>query len=211
MLCVSIAESSLDSVRDAMQGLELAEIRLDAGEFSTEQISSIFSSRPIRLVATHRVTSISDDQRADKLCAAIGAGAAYVDIEIESSEAFRQRVSRCAREHQCTVIISYHNYETTPPDEELNAVITECREKGADVVKLACMAASKEDAARMLSLYRHRNILALAMGEFGKITRVAAFFLGAPFTFVSRTAGKEAAPGQIALADMQTIIDRIGV
>jgi len=210
MLCVSIAESSLDKVLEAMNGLELAEIRLDAANFSEGDISVIFSSRPIRLVATHRPASISDEVRADKLCAAIAAGAAYVDIEIESSQIFRERVAHCARQHGCTVIISYHNYEKTPATDELESIIGDCRQMGADVVKLACMATTKADAARMLSLYSHDNIISLSMGEQGRITRVAACFLGAPFTFVSRAKGSEAAPGQIPLEDMQEIIGRIG-
>lgn len=209
MLCVSLFEAEFDALKQALSAVECAEIRLDAAAFTRDQIREIFSQKGKQLIATHRPTDISDEERADSLCVAIAAGAAYVDIEIESLPAFRETVLGFARGHECRVIVSYHNYETTPGEAELTAIVNECRQKGADVVKLACMTHSTADAARMLALYKFDNILAIAMGDYGRVTRVAAPFLGAPFTFVSLSADKATAPGQISLDAMRTILDRM--
>jgi len=79
---------------------------------------------------------------------------------------------------------------------------------GADCVKLAVTANSPADCARIMSLYEHHdNLLAFAMGETGKITRIAAPFLGAEFTFVSVDEANKTAPGQLTAAQMKTIFN----
>jgi 3-dehydroquinate dehydratase len=50
----------------------------------------------------------------------------------------------------------------------MQEIIDTCFSQGADVAKIATMARSKRDAARVLSLYESNdNIVALAMGEEG--------------------------------------------
>ena len=81
--------------------------------------------------------------------------------------------------------------------------------EGADLVKLACQANSQADSARLLSLYEnYKNILVIGMGAQGAITRIAAPFLGAPFSFVAGKAGKTA-PGQLTFSEMQQAIQLI--
>ena len=46
-------------------------------------------------------------------------------------------------------------------------------------------------------------MIALGMGKKGKITRLAAPLLGAPFTYASPAAGSETGPGQL---EMDTLI-----
>lgn len=211
MLCVCIAESRFETILEKLAGVEFAEIRLDAGKFSEDQIRAIFSKKSTRMIATHRPTDIDDSQRAQNLCTAIAAGAEYVDVEIESSDSFTEQVIQCARMHKCKAIVSYHNFECTPADDELENIITQCRRKGADVVKITCMAHSSSDTARMIALYRHENILSLAMGDQGKISRIAACYLGAPFCFVASSRQERTAPGQITLENMKIILDRISL
>jgi 3-dehydroquinate dehydratase-1 len=114
------------------------------------------------------------------------------------------------------VILSYHNFKTTPPGDKLERIIDQCFLEGADIAKVACQVHFLSDCVRLLSLYGYqpldgktsgendnrdtgdsRGIIAIGIGEKGKITRVAAPLLGAPFTYASIVTGLETAPGQV--------------
>ena len=209
MLCVSIAGVGFEECKTALKDLELAEIRLDTLHFTTRQVQDLFSSRP-QLIATFRPGTISEDERNDFLMTAIDAGAAYVDIEIEAADRFKESIIKKARQKGCHIIISYHNYEKTPSRKELLEIIDGCFDCGADIAKIACLTLSEADSARILSLYdspagRQGKILAIGMGEKGRITRVAAPFLGAPFTFAALSPGQKTAPGQLDIKTLQKI------
>jgi 3-dehydroquinate dehydratase len=45
------------------------------------------------------------------------------------------------------------------------------------------------------------------MGELGKISRIAAAFMGAEFTFASATDESATGPGQISYTKLRTIIE----
>ncbi|MFW6366286.1 MAG: type I 3-dehydroquinate dehydratase [Spirochaetota bacterium] len=210
MLCVCIAEKNADDVSSALAGCEFAEIRLDAGAFSAADTALLFGRKEVKLIATYRPGNASDETRIEILNAAIDAGAACIDIEVENSDAFKQAVIPRAKEKGVQVIVSYHNYENTPQCRELEEVIRWCRDSGADIIKISCAVHTRQEAARILSLYQYDfPIVALGMGEFGRITRVASVLLGAPFTYVSPEEGRGTAPGQIGRARMQEIIGLI--
>ena len=58
------------------------------------------------------------------------------------------------------------------------------------------------------SLYaKYKNLLALGMGENGRITRVASLLMGAPFSYVSSGTAKETAPGQITREQMKNVLE----
>lgn len=213
MLCVSIADLDFEQCKEALQGLELAEIRLDKLNFSYQQVRDIFSL-PLELIATCRPDGIAEKERLEFLKTAIAAGAAYVDIEIEAADSFKEEILAAAGKKNCKVIISYHNFEKTPAKDELLAIIDRCFVCGAHIAKIACQVHNEADSARIISLYdspagTQGKILAVGMGEKGKITRVAAPLLGAPFTFAAPAPGKETAPGQLDKITLEKIINMV--
>jgi 3-dehydroquinate dehydratase-1 len=132
------------------------------------------------------------------LMAAIRSGATYVDIEAESEAAYRDEIVQEARTRGCKVIISFHDYEKTPEKQDLEAIVSSCFEAGADIAKVACTVHSDRDCARLLGLLDSpRQVVAIGMGEKGRVTRITAPLLGSPFTFASLSKGKETAQGQI--------------
>ena len=50
------------------------------------------------------------------------------------------------------VILSHHDYDETPSDEILGALVKEMFKGGADIAKIATTAERIEDSARMLAL-----------------------------------------------------------
>jgi 3-dehydroquinate dehydratase-1 len=136
-----------------------------------------------------------------------------VDIEIEAGAAYKKEIMQTARLRECQVILSYHNFENTPSKKQLGTIIEQCFSQGADIAKIACRVHSETDSARILSLYDYPGqlhkgkITAIGMGEKGKITRLAAPLLGAPFTYASQSTGKETAPGQLDKDTLAKILD----
>jgi 3-dehydroquinate dehydratase-1 len=208
MICVSLAESNLNDFLVSLRGVDFAEIRLDRADLTVAEVTQLFSVHP-KLVATCRPGPFPDGHRKGLLLAAIDAGAVYVDIELESERTFREEIIAGARSRRCTIIISFHDYEKTPGREMLEATLAECFRAGADVAKIACMARSERDAARLLGLLdTNKKVVTVAMGTKGRIARIAAPLLGSPFTFASLQRGKETADGQI---DRVTLVELIRV
>ena len=185
----------------------MAEIRLDLLRPAMEEIPQLFAVHGKKLIATCRPDVYSDTERIAILKKAIDSGCGYVDLEVDASTDFLHEMIPYAKRKACKIILSYHNTEKTPDRESLESTIAECLSHGADVVKIAAQTHTEKDAARILSLYaEHKNIVAIGMGEQGKITRIASLLLGAPFTYASPDKGKLTAPGQFTESEMRTII-----
>ena len=206
MICVSIAEPTLDDCLAAVKGLDLVEVRIDKTALSLEDIKRLFAE-PVKMIATCRPGTRTEEERLAALLAAIAAGAAFVDIEVDAPRASREAVLTAAREKGCRVIVSYHNFTETPLKHHLLQVIEECFDLGADIAKIVCRVQNSQDCVRMLSLYESRkNVIAFGMGPLGVITRIAAPFLGAPLTYASLAPGKETAEGQPDLKTLEAVM-----
>ncbi len=197
MICVSLAEKTLQENLAALQGIELAEIRLDKMEIDKAGIHSLFSL-PKRLIATFRPGGTAEDQRKSALLTAISAGAYMVDIEVDAAVPYKEEIIRRAKERGCRVMISYHNFFKTPERAELEHIVNWCFESGAQVAKIACAVQDRRESARLLGLLDDPRILVVVgMGEAGRITRIAAPWLGSLFTYGSLSSKNETAPGQL--------------
>ena len=172
MICTTIQNKNLEQILEALEGCEMAEMRLDRCDLSLREIEECFTS-DVPLVATCRIAdliasepSLQDEgltpqskeikaaQIAEKrLCKAIEAGARYVDVEIEAPKQMSKRVRNVAHENGTVFIRSFHDFEGTDSLEALKAVVEKCCYHGADVVKVVTMAHSQADVDRVLSLY----------------------------------------------------------
>lgn len=221
MICISIGEPSVALCRILLDSLDpgraMAEIRLDGADLTEEEVREIFGLYP-NLIATFRPTNTrTDEERWSLLKAAIDAGAAWVDVDIENQEDFRHEISGAAKQKQCRLILSYHNYQNTPGLEQLETIMDRCFQAGAGVSKIACTVQNEADAARILSLYARPlppgvdasgkpfALMALGMGDKGTITRIAATYLGAPFTYASIPNAPQTARGQLDYTTMEQI------
>ncbi|MEA5006300.1 MAG: type I 3-dehydroquinate dehydratase [Rikenellaceae bacterium] len=206
MLCRSIAEQGLDNILTHMDGAEMAEIRIEVSGLIPDEVKTLFGIHK-SLIATCRPETIPDNKRAILLKSAIDGGAEWVDIETESSDEYISEMVKYAKDHNCKVIISYHNYQSTPDKEYLERIIEKSLFQGADLVKIATMSNSVHDNYTLLSLYiPGRSVLAIGMGPIGRITRIEALKNGAPFTFVIAPGSHESAPGQYSEAEMRDIL-----
>ena len=204
-ICVSLGDMPFVTCLQHAAKWPLVEVRLDLLNIDPEKIE-ILAMQCRQWIATCRPDKYTERERTILLAAAIRAGATYVDIEYESDELYRQTLIDLAKQYQCKVIISYHDFTSTPDTNTLDRIIRHSVVMGADYVKLAVTANSAVDCARIMSLYsQHNHLIAFAMGEAGKITRIAAPFLGAEFTFASVDEAHLTAPGQLTASQLEVI------
>ena len=150
-----------------------------------------------------------------KLITAIHAGAAFVDLEIEAPPMMSKRLRRETRENGTVFVRSYHDYKGTDSIEALKALTEKCFAIGADIAKIVTMAApctgdnQSSDVDRVLSLYDHfdpAKLIAFAMGDAGKTSRIQCLAKGSPFTYASLNEADAAAPGQMTTREMRDIV-----
>ncbi|MBD3420999.1 MAG: type I 3-dehydroquinate dehydratase [Chitinivibrionales bacterium] len=120
-----------------------------------------------------------------------------VDIEIDAD--INQQVISMAQDK--VKIISEHDFEKTPNDNALQALVYTAKRQGADIVKIAAMAQRREDVTRLLRFTEdcRDNLVSIAMGEEGAVSRVIAPLFGSLFTYAYVT--RPVAPGQLSLEE----------
>jgi 3-dehydroquinate dehydratase-1 len=184
----------------------MTEIRIDLWRPAKNELADVFATHGNKMIATCRAGYYDDRERIDLLKTAIDAGCGYVDLEIDASCAFLDALIPYAKAKGCKVILSCHDFEATPGAEALELTILEAMACGADLVKIAAMVHTPQDAARLLALYAHHTaIVAFGMGDKGKFTRLAALKLGAPFMYVSPDGATPTAPGQFSESEMRAL------
>ncbi len=209
MICVSIADKDLDGILKVLElpQVQMAEIRLDRCSLTTEEIEDLFASVDKPLIATYSLGK--DQSRAaeaeSKLLTAIGAGAAFIDLDVDAPAMMCKRLRREAREAGTFLIRSFHDYEGTDSARALAAVAEKCQHLGADIVKICTTANCKADNEKVLSLYGPvppGNLVAFCMGDAGRESRIDCLRKGAPFSYAAVSAEEATAPGQMTLEEM---------
>jgi 3-dehydroquinate dehydratase type I len=219
MLCVSLTERSVEECSKVMTSCDadLVEHRMDFME-EIERLDAIYDESKVPIIATCRATNerghFEGDERSriNHLIEAISAGATYVDVELDTEPALMSLVRKEAAESDSKLIVSKHFFDSTLSVPELLSVLDGLTIAGADILKLVTTPKTLNDCGKILQLYQiesrpARPMIAFAMGDLGKFTRVAALFLGAPFMYVSQDSGDKAAPGQITLSQMRALLE----
>ena len=197
MICVSIQNKEFSEIQALLPSLEMAEIRLDRCALSDEEIEQLFSQSDVPLIATCRMAE--EPGAPEILERAIKAGAKYVDLEMEAPAAIGRRIRQACQEWGTVLIRSYHNFDFTPSLSVLESTVERARSFGAEIVKIAVMAASERDWDVVSALYNSvepGTLVAFCMGEAGKKSRLEALAKGSPFTYACLAEEEATAPGQ---------------
>ncbi|MDB5308074.1 MAG: aroE, partial [Gemmataceae bacterium] len=101
-------------------------------------------------------------------------------------------------------IISYHNLTETP--QNLDEIYTGMLRQDGDVYKLAVLAQSPADVARVLRLQRAapKPTIAFCMGDIGQPSRFLALKYGAPWIYAAFNKERGIAPGLPSMEDFKT-------
>ncbi|MCK5604160.1 type I 3-dehydroquinate dehydratase [Candidatus Pacearchaeota archaeon] len=219
-ICVPIQERTQKKVIQKLQFLkgkvELAEIWLD--HIEDLDISSLLKNKPLPVLC---VCKKADDKGRFKgsypemikiLKESSESGADYIDIPHSALKHLKKSEFRDLAYLQAglssEIIISYHNFKKTPSHQMLLKKAKEMRKAGADIVKIATMANSLEDAFTIISLAqllqeeKIPNIL-IAMGQKGILSRVLTPFLGGTIMFAPLTKKGVTASGQLTVGELK--------
>lgn len=210
------ADSYLSGLTDLEEVLQTKEFYLDFLKI-LDDLEYIAGDKPLiftlRSVEQGGMLQLSQAKKAEiyQLVAQSGL-AGLIDVELpvaaQSAEDICEESGLSLREQideihafGGKVICSYHEFDRMLSPEEILEKIQIMQAAGADVFKIAAMAVTKEDAENLLktTAFLHQNgigpLVMMAMGEWGKTTRVATGRYGSCITFA---AGQEAsAPGQV--------------
>ena len=110
-------------------------------------------------------------------------------------------------------VLSYHNYESTPPAQELRSILDQMKKLGAWICKVSTMCNSPHDALAIMELMADKPVdtrqILLGMGEFGKITRVVGPLWGNEFSFCPPDLESSSAPGQLTRDELEGVLNLI--
>lgn len=137
-----------------------------------------------------------------------------VDVELFFNESDVKQTVKLAKELGVFTIICNHDFDKTPPKEEIIYRLRKMQEYGADIPKIAVMPQSVDDLIVLLEAtntmktkYADRPFITMSMSGTGLISRLAGAVFGSACTFGS---GVEAsAPGQIPVAELRNVLEII--
>jgi 3-dehydroquinate dehydratase/shikimate dehydrogenase len=132
---------------------------------------------------------------------AVQNGAQAIDVEIETAEAAPERLSHFRG--RVDVIVSYHNFEATPP---MDTVMNRVLKIPADAYKVVTTARKPSDNVRVLAAAKalpRENLVVLAMGEMGFPTRVLSPVFGGVFTYAAPIIAEGTAAGQVCARSLR--------
>lgn len=218
-ICVSIGAKTIkelsSSINKALDISDFLEIRFDFLDQS--QISSsmkIIESIKSRSIFTLRSREQQGNfkgnefERLKLLKMLYDANPMLLDVEYDTMIA-NNSLNKYLKD-KSNVLISWHNFSSTPSDEFLEKKIYDMK-KFSNNIKLVTMATNVTDSLRVLNLYdkfKDSNLITFAMGDCGVISRILCTFYGrSPFTYASLE--KSIAPGQLSVIEMRRIYDRI--
>ena len=206
--------------REAEAGESFLEFRLDyldRPRQGAESIRGFLEQFPeVTVLATcrrhqnHGKFNGSIEEQFAILEAAVSSGSQAVDIEIETAEVAQERVHQFRG--RSMVIVSYHNFEATPP---LDMVVNRIMRVPADAFKIVTTARKPSDNVRVLAAARafpKQKMIVLAMGELGFPTRVLSPVFGATYSYAAPIFAEGTAAGQVCAGSLRHLyrVDKLG-
>lgn len=234
----TIATSSFSERKQLMKKFRRCELRTDLCALTRDALTNDLQYAKAQsietIVAIRQPSSVKD--ALNLLIAAVEGKAEYADIELNDAKKLVRHLLKnsylgASQKSQTRLIISYHNFKSTPSLQHLENIVAECATIGGllseillgiravkePFVKIATAASEKknsakcvEDAERVLKLYsvplpiKKENLIAFAMGDVVSYTRAASVLRGAPLTYCA--AKESVAPGQQTFQELLKVL-----
>lgn len=133
-----------------------------------------------------------------------------MDFEMGNAAGDVAQVRALTRRHGLPLVLSFHDFQRTPADEDLRARFAQAARLGADVAKVAVMPQCMDDVHRLLGATLAASgsldipVISMAMGGIGAVTRLCGGVFGSALTFAVGSAAS--APGQVPIEDVRAAL-----
>jgi 3-dehydroquinate dehydratase-1 len=186
---------------------DLFELRLDCigdlvneEEFSTLCAPLIVTARDPREGGANNLPI----QKRQKLLRRFLPQAAFIDIELRSANALRSTVA-LARKQSVGLILSFHDFQSTPSLGSLRAMARKAKSLGADVFKVATRTDTPEQLTRLLDFIGNTNLdlplSVMGIGNLGLKSRRELMRRGSILNYAHL--GRSLTPGQSSLEHLR--------
>lgn len=132
--------------------------------------------------------------------------AAYIDIELRNARALKSIVD-LARRKKIRVILSFHDFDSTPSVRRLSAMASKAKSLGADVFKVAARTDTETGLERLRDFVANADVdLALSVMGIGKLALASRVQLRSAFVYGALETSRFA--GQPTLAQLHSAFHR---
>jgi 3-dehydroquinate dehydratase/shikimate dehydrogenase len=219
-ICVSVtgatANEMLSRAEQVSYNNPFIELRLDTLNKPQAILPKLKSftagNRHVTVIATCRRNENGGNfvgelfEQAEILEAAAKGGCQLIDVEVESAETMRPADWKRLRASGAALILSYHDFSHT---RSLQKAFERMQRFDPEFYKIVPTARSLADNLTVLELLQQHgdvtNMIAMAMGEPGIVSRLLGARTGSAFTFASMAAGEETAPGQMTVDTLRSL------
>jgi 3-dehydroquinate dehydratase-1 len=207
-ICVTLVENNLEALKEIEPLVDLIELRLDLIGPEWTQLAK-FIKKP--WIACNRSPDeggqgdANEVSRIEELIWAAEAGACIVDVEYRTKN-LGEVIALIKSKAQS--LISFHDVVGTPSYDTLIGIAEGQLKAGADICKIVTTAQRFEDNLAVLKLIRkfpETKMVAFAMAEAGRISRILSPLAGGYFTYACIETGKESAAGQVPIKELLEI------
>lgn len=207
MICISIAQESrrlamVDMLNAAPQ-CDLIELRLDRfGKAPDVGDLLAAKTKPVLVSCRRRVDGGdwegSEEERLALLRHCIVSKADYVELELDVADQIRPFPP-------CKRVIAYTNFKETPAD--ISDIYAEACSKRADVVKLATLVRTPEEAWPLVQILNKPTLptVVVGLGKLGLMLTLLGKRMDAPWVYAALERGMEVYPGQPTVTDLETV------
>ncbi|NYT19534.1 MAG: type I 3-dehydroquinate dehydratase [Methanosarcinales archaeon] len=218
-LVAAINEEPLIQAKTAAdQGADILEIRFDLLGISTPEdaadlLRKLRSDIGLPCIATNRLRTEGGNWEGSEhdritLLEEILPLTDAVDVELSADPGLRDRLVKKAKDQGKAVIISSHDFESTPDKATIRNILERSKKAGADIAKLAVMPSSMQDVLDLLEVtLSENNVCTIAMGQLGKHTRIVGPCYGSKLTYASVSSA--VAPGQLKVNELKKAMEML--
>jgi len=184
---------------------DLFELRLDCFLSSLDKLVAKVESLPSPIIVTTRdpreggIGNLSPEQRAN-LLARFLVYAKYLDIELRNARAFKPLLAY-ARKRNVRVIVSFHDFKSTPSSRSLRTKALAAKKRGADIFKIATRTDTPAELAQLVDFITHKSVdlpvSAMGIGKLGALSRLLLARCGSVLNYASF--GRPTVEGQLPI------------
>ncbi len=216
LICPVVINTSIDKVLDMIPCVEkegdIIEVRIDyLSRCSEDDLRRIKRRLKKDAIITCRRKDEgghwngSEKNRLVCLQTAFDLGFSHVDVELKTLEEGQFRLPPISNTQ---TIVSFHDFNETPPLDNLKEIIFRMKKYGQSIMKIATMIKKSEDVQSLYKLLIEKEkgdkYIIIGMGKKGLETRVVSPLLGGYITYCSLE-GNGSAPGQMSCKKMNII------